>query len=286
MTLFDSTRTIIDFDADTHRYKRRDTGEILTSVTQKIDTIKIPFNTYEESVKYAKKHGRTPEYWRNQWENIKNVSLKRGNDIHDELEESTTTLSTKGSGTANFSKRDIINCLNGNIVTRKDLKNTPLEKKYPEIYEDLIKEIENGWNIYSEILVYNLVYSIAGLIDLPLIKGNKLKIKDWKTNKDDLKFTSGYFKKNNGIKTDIWVEQDKRFLKPLNYIQDCKGNVYTLQLSLYAYLAETVGLTCVELTLWHIHPSYILPYNIQYMREAAIKLLQYKNNNNQELSID
>lgn len=272
----------VEFNKVTHTYFIKHTGKVLTSVTQQLNKITPVFDVYGESIKYAKKHGNTPEHWRKEWKRINTESLERGNKIHDKLDESISYNGETKNITSSFSVRNLLNCLNGNLPSKNNFYNTYLAT-YPEILKDFENDLNDGWEIFSEILVYNIDYLTAGTIDVPLIKKKerKIKIKDWKTNKDDLHSVSGYYKKVNGVKSNIWVNKDERLLYPLNYLQHCKLVLYELQLSLYGFLAETsYNLTVDGIELWHIHPNYVKKYKLNYKKEDVINLLTYLNNKN------
>ena len=166
-------------------------------------------------------------------------------------------------------------------------------------------------------------YLISGTIDILCIRDNDFVILDWKTNRDGLKFESGYYKKDKTIipnqLTNEWVSTDKRMLPPLSHMQDCNGNHYTMQLSLYAIGVEMIlGIPCVGLGLCHIgsawklnaygqplrdrdgyhvdpnKPDTVNWYRINYRRNEALAMLKdrYMNlkadnkNSNKQLSLD
>ena len=95
------------------------------------------------------------------------------------------------------------------------------------------------------------------MIDVPLIHGKYFCILDWKTNKNELHNTAGYYKKikinNIWVKSDIWVETGERFKYPLDMLEASKFNIYSLQLSLYAYILERWGYKLLDNGLEIIH---------------------------------
>lgn len=147
------------------------------------------------------------------------------------------------------------------ITNLEELANSPLAFTYPTIYEKLKGYVLAGWIIYAEKRVYSAKYLIAGTIDVLLVKGEYFIILDWKTNKKPLKWDSGYYKKvwnfdrSKKIETKEWVKTNATFKYPLNHITHCKGNIYTLQLSLYSYLCELWGLKHRGTVLCHIRPE-------------------------------
>lgn len=85
--------------------------------------------------------------------------------------------------------------------------------KYPEIYNVFKYYTDNGYTIYSEIGVYLIDYLISGTIDILCIREDQFVILDWKTNKDGLKFESGYYRRDKSQKpwqlTNDWVSKKK-----------------------------------------------------------------------------
>jgi hypothetical protein len=75
--------------------------------------------------------------------------------------------------------------------------------------------------VHSELLLYSDLYKIAGTADL-IIEHN------------DYEFSVGDFKTNKKI--DFCNQWGQRMLDPISHLSDCNYNLYTLQLSLYAYL--------------------------------------------------
>ena len=195
--------------------------------------------------------------------------------------------------------------------------------KYDEIYRVFDYYTKAGYTIYSEIALFLMDYLISGTIDILCIRDNDFVILDWKTNRDGLKFESGYYKKDKTTipnqLTNEWVSTDKRMLPPLSHMQDCNGNHYTMQLSLYAIGVEMIlGIPCVGLGLCHIgsawklnaygqplrdkdgyhidpdKPDTVNWYRIDYRRNEALAMLKdrYMNlkaenkNSNKQLSLD
>jgi hypothetical protein len=145
--------------------------------------------------------------------------------------------------------------------------------------------VNDGWSIYAERKIFIKDSGIAGTIDLLLIKGQHFMIFDWKTNKGELKFKSGYYKKHNGFKTNIWVDKKTFMFYPINHIEDCKGSTYTLQLSMYAHMLEVeTELKCFKLCLFHITDEIdnstglnkIVEHPIKYWKKEVKDMLKYK----------
>lgn len=282
----------IHFDEATHTYTRL--GKKYTSCTTVTGKYKKPFNrrfwamysTLKETFGYRVRanddlelitvngttHGINELYsveiyreaakmMKNGWDDTTKVACDRGNKIHDGLE-----------GSINKSKFDVNATTNSQISpftgetkvvykTQHDLDSTNLQTIYPDIYNVLLKYINQGCTIYAEKKVYMDEFEISGMIDCLVVKGNKFIIIDWKTNKDIIHFRSGYYKKekvgNKYIKSSQWINKPSYLLYPLNHLEDSKGNLYTLQVSLYAYMVESWGYELLPngLFIFHIRPN-------------------------------
>lgn len=278
LDLVEPSRRIINFNEELHRYTDED-NNVYTSVTQKLKTVERPFDTWGEAAKYARKYGHDAKYWVDEWARITKEACDNGNEKHNYLENGIDDFSGgRKLGSTAYTSTDVLNCIKNFKLSRAELEASPLKYMFPKIYARLVGYIERGWHLYTERIVYWYEYLVAGKIDLILTKpGTKqFVILDWKTNKDPLHETAGYYKKRHGIKTDEWVETNQRLLAPLTHLQDCKKVKYTLQLSMYAYLMELWGLICVRLELWHIRGGEEYMYEIEYLKEDAKKLLEYK----------
>ena len=137
------------------------------------------------------------------------------------------------------------------------------ENKYPDIYKVFEYYTNKGYKIYSEIGAFLIDYLISGTIDVLLIRDDQFVIGDWKTNRGGLKFESGYYKKDKQQKpaqqTDIWVPKSESLLPPLINHPNCNGSIYNMQLSVYAFMVETIlGIPNAGLWLFHIDSDFEL----------------------------
>lgn len=226
------------------------------------------------------------------WEVMTKAACDRGNVVHDFLEDNINLSKDDDEGTTNDIIKPILsisNSLNTGLdlvvlKTQHDLDKTGIEAKYPVIYKRLKDYITIGCVLFAEKKIYSTTYQIAGMIDVLIVNlhTKRFAILDWKTNKDVMMFKSGYFKKvkvgNEFIKGDEYVMTGKTLLYPLNDVEDCKGMIYTLQLSLYAYIMELWGYKLVEqgLEIFHIRPN-LEPKLIvvDYKKEQIHRMLQH-----------
>ena len=207
--------------------------------------------------KYA---GKTATQLKSEWATTRILACARGNERHDFLE--NTIKDSNG-----YKKIEGTRYINDRIYTIADILEddsygrvyldffvkTGIKEKYPQIYILIKYYVEQGYKIYSEVCAFNYDCKISGLIDLLLIKDDTFVIIDWKTNKADITWTSGYYQKDaEGNLTDNFVEKNEYFKYPLVHIPDSIGHHYTLQLSIYNYLVEGFGLKHISNMLCHI----------------------------------
>lgn len=270
------------FDEGPHKYT--DTyGNEYISVTTIIGNYSPKFDRDYWLHKKAKELGITEKELAKRWQDITDEACTRGSRTHNGLEDGI-------KGSSMF--KDAIKYLNqvetGRCITVADIPNLkakPLDiekfkeatnNKYPKIYEVFDFYISRGYTIYSEIGVFLPDILISGTIDVLAIKSDRFVILDWKTNKDGLHFTSGYYKKDKTCKpaqlTNEWIEKDERMLPPFNTLPECNGSHYTIQLSTYARMVELIlGIPCVGCGLCHIGTPFKLnQYGMPYRDEKGL----------------
>lgn len=223
----------------------------------------------------------------NKWKELTETACDRGNEVHDYLENRINESKDDDGSTNAVIKPQLSQALYNaglevTIKTQHDLDKTNLVERYPAIYNRLLSYINMGCTIYAEKKIYSTQYGIAGMIDVLIVKGKQFAILDWKTNKDIMMFRSGYFKKAtvNGklVKTEEYVDKKSYLLAPLNTVEDCKGMIYSLQLSLYAFIMELWGYSLIKggLEIFHIRPN-MQPklIKIDYKKEEIVKMLKH-----------
>ena len=181
------------------------------------------------------------------WDEENRKSCERGTKIHAELENSFYNK-----------KKDI------------DISKYHIGGKFECKKDYYILDIENG--VYPEYLISRVSEDgklrIAGQIDLLVKKGNKIIIGDWKTNKKiDIK---SFF--------DSKSKTSAKMKYPLNHLDDCNYNHYTLQLSTYAWMIQKLNpeFEIEDLVLVHFdHNDNMTVYHLPYLKEEVIKMLSH-----------
>lgn len=288
----------IYFNEQFHKYTD-ELSNLYTSVTTVISRYEPSFLTKTEARKcYHKYHARkghryygmTEQQIIRLWDDIRDKACEKGTRKHNYLEqvikEANGYKLVEGTIFINDRIYTVDNILQNHNYGRVDIQyfiDKGFKEKYPSIFAVLVHYHNLGYSIYPEICTYSHSYLISGLIDVLLVKGNDFVILDWKTNKDDLHFEAGYFKRDfYGADTDEWINTDQRMLSPLINLPKSKGTLYTLQLSLYAHLTELKGLTCKGLHLCHIRDNedgeYIEWHNIKYWKNEVTSMIDDFNN--------
>lgn len=281
-------KTTVYFDPIKHKYTN-EVGNTYISATTIIGKYESKFSDKQNEIaracarigknprhpKYRKYRGMSASQILAKWELASKKGCDIGNEKHDYLETSVKDSSgfndifgsrlktTGGSSTVTlYTIEDIIENPNSGKLDLDYFITTGVKDKYPKIFKIISGLINEGWRIYSEVGIFNNDYLISGLIDILFIKDKDFIILDWKTNKDTVRFESGYWEKDNNDITTNYKLTDQTFKYPLHKLPQSTGNKYTLQLSLYAYLMECFGFNNVCNILCHIrHEDYAIGDN-------------------------
>lgn len=260
------------FNEEHHKYTDN-LNNLYTSCTTLLHKYQKPFDKAYWARRKAKEEGVSIKAITAKWETITEVACIRGSNKHDGLEKNIKQNSKfinavkylKDSSTGGITRMLTVSDLEvlDSSVGELNIEEfrTKVGNKYPDIFKVIEFYQSKGYKFYAEIGVFLYKYLISGMIDLLALNPNtkEFVIIDWKTNKDGLKFKSGYFKKDsNKVVTNEWVDKDDRLLAPVNNLHDCNGSIYTLQLSMYAKMVEHYGYKCKGLVLMHIVDQFIL----------------------------
>lgn len=273
MEIFSKNR-IIYFDERLHKYTDQYSNPY-TSVTTVIAKYGNKFQDKEVAAACAR-IGRNPNHPK--YLKYKNKSVKQ---ILDDWNATTVIACTKGNKKHDFIEKAVklatgynlvadTTFINDRIYTLDDVIENPgygelkidwfiktgIDKRYPRIFNDLVTLTNNGFRIYAEIGVYDVEYLISGLIDLFITDGTNFIIFDWKTNRSDIRFESGYYNKDiYGNPTSTYVYTNKYMKPPLTHLADSVGNHYALQLNSYARFAIKKGLHFLGCVLYQIREN-------------------------------
>lgn len=257
------------FEEKEHKYT--DTfGNSYTSVTTLLHKYAIEFDKKFWLREKSKELGISKQEVAKRWQDITDESCKRGNKTHNYLEDNIREVSMFNKAVKYLTDRK-----SGQMITIADipyLNIKPLDinafikstdNRYPEIYNVFKYYTDNGYAIYSEIGTFLIDFLISGTIDVLAIRPDRFVILDWKTNKDGLKFSAGYYRKDKSVTpyqlTNEWIPKTEYLKAPVAHLPNCNGSIYSLQLSMYATIVSIItGLPCVGLGLCHIGSPFIL----------------------------
>lgn len=298
------------FKEDGHKYNDTN-GNDYISTTTILHSLAPAFDKKYWLRKKSKELGISEKRLEKQWQDITDEACTRGTKTHNGLEDGIKTSSMFKSA-VKYMIRD-----NGEMITIADLPNINLnvkqldikefidatENKYPQVYDIFHYYTNAGYKIYAEIGAFLMDFLISGTIDVLCIRDDKFVIGDWKTNRGGLKFEAGYYKKDKTQKpnqlTNDWVTKKEFLLPPVNNLPNCNGSIYNLQLSMYAFMVESIlGIPNAGLWLCHIDSDFVLNeygmpkrfpdglyhvkknpvekttvYKMKYLKEEIIKIL-------------
>ena len=260
----------LTFKEDGHKYTDNYSNEY-KSTTTLLHDYKPAFDKSYWLKKKSQELGIPEARLAKQWQDITDEACARGTKTHNGLEDGIKDSSMFRKA-IQYMIRD-----NGEMITVADIPNINInvkeldvkefidatDNKYPEIYRVFDYYTNAGYKIYSEIGAFLIDFLVSGTIDVLCIRDDQFVIGDWKTNRGGLKFESGYYKKDKTQKpnqmTDQWVTTHNTLLPPVNHLPDCNGAIYNLQLSMYAFMVESIlGIPNAGLWLCHIDSDFVL----------------------------
>lgn len=253
----------IFFDDLPHTYTNKHTGELYSSVSSVIDIFKEKFSpTLDKTRKLRDKNGWDHNRVLSHWREVNKISITRGTFVHKCLE--------------HFLNNNLL-LLNYYLSKCCDEELVEIDDKGNKIHEENFKiDILNYINfaeslnikkkdviLLCEFVLWNDELQIAGTPDLLQLSHKGIFIGDWKTNK---KFT-----KYNPF---------KQYLKgPLDNLHDCHINIYSIQLNIYAYIAEKIfNMPVWKLEIYHLKKGEVETIPIAYDRSMAETVLKYYQN--------
>lgn len=239
------------FNESEHSYTTENSKKRYISVTTLISKFKQPFDKKKVSEAYAKKNGGTAEYWQKKWDKISKDACEKGTKFHAKKE--AEILKDNG-------KLPIEHSHDSFSITEKRVS-----------YVDF-DNISNG--IYTELVVYNHYFELAGQVDFTDIDNEFFDLDDHKTNKKIDKFS--YFNPSN--------HKYKMMLGPLSHLMDCNYTHYVLQLSAYAFMIEQLtGKKVRNLQFTHYPPDIFeddgiskegVVYKVPYLKKEVLLMLE------------
>lgn len=222
----------LEFVDEGHRYFLN--GEELCSVSSIASRYEHEFDEVEKSIRYAEKHGGTPEYWRDQWRFNNLRATITGTQVHSYAESLSWIHIGHPENITDDNKYKYIADKNWLIPTRhKEESALKFWKEFPENTYVILPETRVFSSPNPSLPRFRENY--AGTFDLLLYYDNKknpsksgLIICDWKTNAD-------LYKEYSRTK-------NKMMYAPFDNLYDEPFGAYTIQLSCYQIPLEDIGL--------------------------------------------
>jgi len=226
------------FNEEDHTYIIEETKQKLKSCTQFIHEFIPEFEKDRISKRVAEKCGLTQEEILQQWEDEKNLACDLGTQVHAYAE--SFLLGNKLPKITNEKAKIFLNGL-----------------------DPVLAYLKNEYELVdSEKIIFSPRLGISGTIDLLMRKGNRIYIFDWKTNKK--------------IKTEGFNHQ--KCLYPIEHLEDCNLNHYSLQLNIYKTILIEEDYypkdTKYSMCLFHISEKGIEPYKVKHMDNEVWSMIK------------
>lgn len=261
----------IAFEADTHTYTNKETDQQYISVTTLIDKYVPEFDSnywslYKAIKDVLSRYNQFNMYklsvggWENVVESWRQNPLQRyESDVLDKQQQYLLEWEIKRDtaceiGTEEHKRRE-------NSFLKTDYyEHENITYETPKIHNQRdilsIQDFESN-RIYTELLVYNDRYKLAGQVDWVKKNGKGVSIKDYKTNQE---ITKQAFR-------------DEKLLYPLNHMPNANWYIYNLQMSLYGWMLEQCGYVVENLTLEHTRTNKL--YEMRYLKSEVESMLNH-----------
>jgi hypothetical protein len=227
-----------------HKYHHKKTGEIYKSVTTVLTMLEPPFNAEEVALAIQ---NQNPDRKKEQYQNLSQEEiLAEWKRINDEANE-------YGTEVHEILERYLL--ADKFYIPKNDYERNIITK-FQEI-----DPMTTG-TIYPETVLFSEKHKLAGTSDIIEDCGDYFNVWDFKTNKK-LRYISEY---------NHWLN------KPVSHLSDCQYNIYSLQLSIYAYLYQMETKKKVgRLGLFYLNPELdkfeLIP--VSYLGLEAKAILDY-----------
>ena len=238
----------INYIDKTHQYFNL-TGEEYKSVSRGLNSLKVPFDAKGMSAKMAIKiaadEGITVDQAKAnllaEWDSKRDNSIVKGNYVHDSFENYTL----KG------------------------------------VYDDEMREsvmflqhiLNDYYRFFPEVIIHSHTYRMAGRTDLALQRQkSKVPVIDFIDYKSNIE--KGIQFDSIGRKTIPIRHYNRFFLPPFDYLEDCNYTLYSLQLSIYAFMAmERLNVKIGKLAILFVDNDFkpsLIPVPFMYQEAKMI----------------
>jgi hypothetical protein len=233
-----------------HKYHHRTTGKIYKSVTTTLTSIEPHFDSESvsaaivnqlDTVKQERYIGLNQQQILDYWQMLNDEANIYGTKVHDIVER--YLLANKWYFPTDDADGDF-------------------ERKVIDGYEAL--KIDEGVAMWPERIMFAEQYELAGMSDLVIdIDDVYFDVWDWKTNRE-FNFFNPF--------------GNECLYKPFDHLQACQWSIYTLQLSVYAYMYELEfpKRKCRQICIgyWDKISMTFQKIQIMYLKHEARKLIE------------
>ena len=146
--------------------------------------------------------------------------------------------------------------------------------------QDISRYFPEAISFLPEVVCYSTEYRLAGTFDLGMIrkKGRTgpttmVDLWDFKTNeRKGIEFDSSYIDKHN-----VYQPGMKFLLPPMDHFEQCNFNIYSLQLSLYAFMIQLrYGVRIGRMGIIFIDKEMkVTIHHVPYMKYEAMQLFEF-----------
>ena len=234
-----------------HKYHHRVTGKIYKSVTTTLSSIEPHFDAEGvslaitkqlDSVKQERYIGMTQTQILDYWQMLNDEANEYGTKVHNIMEK--YLLANKW-------------------YYPKDNEEGQFEQKVIDSYLSL--KIDEGCGMWPERILFSEKYELAGMSDLIVdINDIFFDVGDYKTNR--------VFNFHNPF-------GNETLHKPVSHLQNCQYSIYSLQLSIYAYMYE------LEFPKRKCRQIYVMYWDKELMIFQKIPITYLKNEAKQLLEL-
>jgi len=249
--------SFVTLKEDTHQYFDAN-GQEYGSVSSLLGKVKVPFDRQGQSLRSAKGNlgkGATPAQVKAEqariltsWDQMRDSSTDWGTYVHNELEKFFLT------GTC--------------------------DSRVGPAAVSIARYVNYARHLFPELVMHLYDYLYAGTADLPVMRKigrtpatSIMDIYDYKTNeRKGIEFDSSYKDKHGE-----WKPGGKYLLSPLDHLEACNFNIYALQLSLYAYMAQLLfGVQIGRLGILFVDKDMKVTHHaIPYLKYEAKELFNF-----------
>lgn len=228
----------LEFYEDGHIYLLH--GKQLDSVSQIGHRfIREPFDEDVQAVRYAEKHGETPEYWLHKW----HCNSFRATTLGTKTHEFGESLAYLRAGFPDMIRPSVLKQYDKDLNYLAPIH--PKEEavvKFLDALPDCYHLVLNETKVYSgknPIAERNLKEQICGTFDM-------LYYYDGQGNPDKAGFIILDYKTNRCLVNETNALYGKYLLEPFNDLVEQDLSLYTIQLSLYALMLEDIGIKVLD----------------------------------------